>query len=198
MRKNKLAYHIGNILIIVSLIGFGVTFYPLISAYFPRSYANEQSSDGNAISIPKIKANSPIIENVDPFNKLEYDEALKQGVAHAKSTASPGQAGTVFLFAHSSALPWELTRVNAVFLRLGELKNGDIINIVQNGKKYTYEVTDKKVVWPNEVNYLLNTSKTQLILQTCTPIGTSLKRLLIFATMQHSKPDVPTHTTSGV
>ena len=32
-----------------------------------------------------------------------------------------------------------------------------------------------------DVSYLIETKKTQLILQTCTPIGTSLKRLLVFA-----------------
>ncbi len=184
VRKNKLAYYIGNILILLSLFGFLFMFFPLIFAYFPHaSYASGQSTTGSSITIPKINAYAPIIWNVDPFNKLEYDAALKQGVAHAKATASPGQKGTVFLFAHSSSPPWELTRVNPVFLRLGELKIGDTIIIVQNGKEYIYAVTDKKVVWPNEVNYLLDAKKDQLILQTCTPIGTSLKRLLIFATL---------------
>ena len=75
-----------------------------------------------------------------------------------------------------------MTRFNTVFLRLGELNMGDIISIYKDGKEYTYAVSDKKEVWPNEVSYLVNAEDEDiLILQTCTPIGTDLKRLLIFA-----------------
>ena len=110
-----------------------------------------------------------------------YNKALQNGVAHAKNTALPGQKGTAFLFAHSSGNPWELTRMNTIFLRLGELQNGDVIEIVSNGKMLKYKVVDKKEVDPTEVDFLLKSEKTQLVLQTCTPIGTSLKRLLVFA-----------------
>ena len=85
-------------------------------------------------------------------------------------------------------MPWEMTRYNTIFLRLGELSVGDEIVITRNGKELKYTVSDKKEVDPSEVNYLLQTDKTEprlnrgkLILQTCTPIGTALKRLLIFA-----------------
>jgi LPXTG-site transpeptidase (sortase) family protein len=136
---------------------------------------------GTFITIPKIKAQSPVIENVDPWNEAAYGEALKHGVAQAKGTSLPGQHGTVYLFAHSSGLPWDLTHFNTIFLKLGELQNGDKILIRRNGKDYPYKVTDKKEVDPSEVQYLLDTKKTQLVVQTCTPIGTSLRRLLIFA-----------------
>lgn len=172
---------VGNILITVSFIGFVFTFYPVLSAYFPTQISRPNSQSGLFITVPKINAQAPIIEQVDPFNQTEYKEALSRGVAHAKNTKLPGENGMTFLFAHSSGMPWELTRFNTVFLRLGELKKGDTIVIYKDAKQFTYTVFDKKEVWPNEVNYLLDTSKDQLILQTCVPIGTSLKRLLIFA-----------------
>jgi LPXTG-site transpeptidase (sortase) family protein len=50
-----------------------------------------------------------------------------------------------------------------------------------NGKNYNYVVYDKKVVEPWQVSYITESKKTQLIVQTCTPIGTSLYRLLVFA-----------------
>lgn len=121
------------------------------------------------------------MEGVNPFNEEEYRKALEKGVAQAKGTALPGEKGTIFLFAHSSDFPWRITRYNVAFFRLPELQKGDKINIFRNGKEYKYKVTDKKTVWPSEVNYLLDTKKTQLILQTCFPIGTSLQRLLVFA-----------------
>ncbi len=175
-------FHLGNALIILSVIGFLSIISPILKIYlFPPQIQQTLPTKGTFITISKIHAQAPITENVDPWNESGYQNVLKNSVAHAKGTSLPGQSGTVFLFAHSTGMPWELTRFNTIFLRLGELQKGDVIEIVRNGKKFTYHVREKKEVWPAEVNYLLQTKKTQLILQTCTPIGTSLKRLLIFA-----------------
>ncbi len=172
----------GTILIIFSFIGFAITFYPVVSIYLlPPPIQSVTQNNSFAILIPKIHAAGKVIENVNPWNQSDYTRALKNGIAHAKGTALPGQKGSIFLFAHSSGLPWEITRYNTIFLRLGELRNGDEIKVYYKGKEYKYFVSSKKEVWPNEVNYLINQEKDQLILQTCTPIGTSLKRLLVFA-----------------
>lgn len=188
--KNKLLFHLGNALILLSVAGFVFTLYPLFIVYFGPEHTVQKitAQKGTFITIPKIHAQSKVVENVDPWNQSVYDEALKDGVAHAKDTSLPGQKGTSYLFAHSSGMPWELTHQNTIFLRLGELQNGDTIEIVRNGKTVTYNVTGKKEVDPSEVHYLLDNQKAesrlgrnQLILQTCTPIGTSLRRLLIFA-----------------
>lgn len=168
---------------LLSFAGFIFTFYPYFATYFspPPIIQNVNAEEGMFITIPKIKAQAKVITQVDPWNQAVYNEALKHGVAHAKGTSLPGEKGTSFLFAHSSSTPWNLTRLNTIFLRLGELQNGDVIEIVRDDKILKYKVTDKKEVDPTEVNYLLQTKKDQLILQTCTPIGTSLRRLLIFA-----------------
>jgi sortase A len=184
-KTSNYSYYLGNLLIALSMISLVLTFYPLIQIYLfpPKTVASASNEipQGFYITIPKIAASSPIIANVDPWQESIYNEALKRGVAHAKGTAIPGQEGTIFLFAHSSGMPWELTRYNTIFLRLGDLQREDLIKVFNDGKEYTYEVTGKKEVWPHEVNYLLEHEKNQLILQTCTPIGTSLKRLLVFA-----------------
>lgn len=156
-------------------------YYPLISLYIFPHKISEPSNKSLYLEIPKINIRASIIENVDPFNQIEYRNALEKGIAQAKGTFLPGEKGTVFLFAHSSDLPWRITRYNVAFFRLPELKNGDIISIFKNGKEYKYKVSAKKTVWPNEVNYLLDAKKDQLILQTCVPIGTALQRLLVFA-----------------
>jgi sortase A len=182
---NKLLFHTGNILIIISLLGFVFIFYPLLQVYLsPPVVQKVTAKTGTYLTIAKINAQAPIIEQVDPWNEAVYDKALTKGVAHAKGTSLPGDKGTSFLFAHSSATPWEMTRFNTIFLRLGEVAVGDEVLITRNGKELKYKVTDKKEVDPSEVQYLLQTDKTQLILQTCTPIGTSLRRLLIFAEPQ--------------
>lgn len=179
---NTVLFHLGNILIVASLAGLAFTFYPLLQTYFaPPNVEKVTAKTGIYITIPNIHAQSAVIENVDPWNESIYNEALKKGVAHAKGTALPGEKGTAFLFAHSSGVPWELTRNNTIFLRLNDLSTGDTILVTRNGKDLPYKVTAKKEVNPSEVQYLIQTDKTQLILQTCTPVGTSLRRLLIFA-----------------
>ncbi len=164
-------------------------YYPLLFVYVNPPAIKASPKKGVFIEIPKIQAQAPIIENVNPWNEAEYQKELKKGVAHAKGTATiASTSGTIFLFAHSYDLPWRITRQNSAFYRLGELQKNDEIMLIKNGKKYKYIVSDKKTVWPNEVSYLQNTQKTQLILQTCTPIGTSLQRLLVFAVPKVDKP----------
>lgn len=178
--KKSFRYYLGNFLIFSSLILLLTIYLPILKLYIPISQTRAEDSNFS-IQIPKINANSPIIDNVDPWNEAKYKQALTHGVALAKGFSEPGQAGTVYIFAHSSGSPWELTKYNTVFFRLGELKPSDQIIIKKNGKGYRYSVREIKEVWPNEVTSITGENKNQLILQTCTPIGTSLKRLLVFA-----------------
>lgn len=175
-------YYLGNFLILFSLVCFTLVYFPIIRLYiYPPQSNFFPRKNGYAINIPKIHASAKVIPNVDPWNEKEYTKALQEGVAQAKGTALPGQQGTIFLFAHSSGPPWQETYYNTLFVRLGDLKNGDKIMLYKGFNKYTYIVFDKKTVWPNQVQYLQNKGKNVLILQTCTPIGTSLQRLLVFA-----------------
>src|SRR3989344_2274478 len=182
MRSKRLKHLIGNALMAFSLLLLVFIYYPIISLYlFPPKIDSKVLTKPFYIEIPKINIASQIIPNVDPFNETEYRKSLEKGIAHAKNTSLPGDEGMSFLFAHSSDSPWRITRYNVAFFRLPELQKGDPIIIFRNGKEYKYKVSGKKTVWPNEVNYLLDNKKNQLILQTCVPIGTSLQRLLVFA-----------------
>lgn len=158
----------------------GLIYLPILKSYLPLKPETYKSSN-LSIAIPKINAYAPLIDNVDPWNESEYREALKKGVAIAKGFAKPGQEGITYMFAHSSDSPWRISSYNTVFFRLGELKKDDLIDINYNGKSYQYQVSHSIEVWPNEVETLTKRTGNQLILQTCTPVGTSLKRLLIFA-----------------
>lgn len=181
--KKSISYHIGNFFILFSVISLitllGVTYVPL---FLPSPPINKIiTKKGLYITIPKIKAQASVIANVDPWNQSTYERELEKGVAHAKGTALPGDGKMSFLFAHSSLPPWEMTRTNTPFLKLGQLEKGDTIEIIRDGKDYIYTVREKKEVWPTETQYLKDTSKNQLVLQTCVPIGTALRRLLVFA-----------------
>lgn len=135
-----------------------------------------------AIIVPKLGINSAVIPSVDPLNGAEYSEALKHGVAHAKTSYLPDQNGTMYLFSHSTNYEWFVKDLNAVFYLLKNLEYGDLIVVVYKGNRYTYKYATQKVVDPTETSFLVPESdKKRLILQTCWPPGTTDKRLLIFA-----------------
>lgn len=135
------------------------------------------------IIIPKFGANSRVIPNVDASNENEYLAALKTGVAHTLGTSFPGENGHIFLFAHSTDYFWNVGTYNAVFYLLYKLERGDEIDLFYKGQRYVYTVIGKQIVDPSQVEFLTRKSNMEfLTLQTCWPPGTTLQRLLVFAT----------------
>ncbi len=138
------------------------------------------------IVIPKIKANARVIANVDPLKEDIYQRALTKGVAHAQGTVLPGETGNMFIFAHSAGNWYEANQYNAIFYLLYKLVKGDVINIYYKDQLYAYKVRELKYVDPTEVSHLSpsNDGWKTLTLMTCWPPGTTLKRLLVTATLK--------------
>lgn len=135
-----------------------------------------------SIVIPKINAASKVIPNVDAANEKAYREALLSGVSHALGTGFPGSNQTIFLFAHSTDSPLNISRYNAVFYLLKNLEKDDQIIIFYTGLKYSYKVTDKFITTADDTKWLTdNDGGERLVLQTCWPPGTSVKRLIVIA-----------------
>lgn len=132
------------------------------------------------IFIPKINVESNIIANVDPTSEEEYVEKLKQGIAHAKGSYLPGDNGTIVLFSHSTDTPANILQYNAKFYAVKDLEIGDQIEITFGDKKYVYQIIDKKVINPTELESIRQTDA-NLVLQTCWPPGTNWNRLVVFA-----------------
>ena len=158
----------------------------LLSNAQPSEQRVSPASTDFGIVIPKIGANSNVVANVDAGNEKEYQDALQIGVAHAAGTAFPGtKEGNrkIYLFAHSTDNWWNINRYNAVFFLLKELEPGDEIDIFYNNRRYVYETVETRTVEADEVQYLVEPSEDDevLILQTCWPPGTTLKRLLVIA-----------------
>ncbi len=134
------------------------------------------------IVIPKIAANANVVANVNSADQKVYLASLKKGVAHAAGTALPGEGGHIYLFAHSTDYFWNVGNYNAVFYLLYKLENEDEVDLFYEGKRFVYRVVDKKIVTPDQVQYITRKTPGEfLTLQTCWPPGTTLKRLLIFA-----------------
>lgn len=142
--------------------------------------------ENNRLKIAKINVDVPIIWNAPTDNKGIL-EKLREGVAHYSTTALPGDGkGNVFIIGHSSAAPWEPGNYKTVFALLDKLENGDKIQISYENKIYNYEVKNKVVVKPSQVEVLASTEKPTLSLMTCVPVGTNFRRLIVQADLINS------------
>lgn len=143
----------------------------------------------SSITIPKLWISAPLIMNVNPLDSRMYQRALRDGVAHATGSAKPGEAGTSFIFAHSSANQLIAQRYNAVFYLLNKMEKDDEIVIYYQNKPYRYLVTKIEVVRPDQIASMnINTGPQKLVLMTCTPAGTTLQRLLVHADLKVTEP----------
>jgi LPXTG-site transpeptidase (sortase) family protein len=198
---------LGNSLILASLLGLLLTFGPVLKtelSYRAKKAFNklpeaqkvtfgdllELPAPGGAIAapnasfsivIPKIDARAPIFANVDASDPVEFGQVLSQGVAHAKGTYFPGMGEVIYLFAHSTDSPLNIVRYNAIFFLLRELEAGNQVIIFFGGRRYTYLVEDKIITAPEDISYFQPQGEEVLVLQTCWPPGTTLRRLLVLA-----------------
>jgi LPXTG-site transpeptidase (sortase) family protein len=142
------------------------------------------ASEQFGLIIPKIGVNAAVIPGVDPSTPERYNDALKAGVAHASTSFFPDENGTVYLFSHSTNYDWFVQDLNAIFYLVKNLEPDDVIVLMYKGRRYTYEISEKKVVSPSASGYLYPyVGHRNLILQTCWPPGSTTERLLIFANL---------------
>jgi len=138
-----------------------------------------------SIVIPKIYASAKVFSDIDSQDPAVYLPALKKGVAQALGSDKPGDGGNVYIFAHSTDTFYNVSRYNAIFYLIGKLNHGDKINIYYNQNRYVYSVIDKRVVNPDDFQYLSrNYGQNTLVLQTCYPPGTTLKRLIVVSKLE--------------
>jgi sortase A len=157
----------------------------------PAFFAPLTTPDGSSIDpadrefgivVPKVGINAAVIPAVDPTKPDQYNDALLKGIAHSSLSYFPDEDGTVYLFSHSTNYDWFVKDLNAAFYLLKNLETGDRVVIFYKQKQYEYSITDKRIVSPTAVSYLVPEAGTKrLILQTCWPPGSTTERLLIFA-----------------
>ncbi len=123
------------------------------------------------IEIPAINLKLPVYHGVS-------DAVLQKGVGHVSSTSLPvGGKGThCILMAHSGM------QSRTLFTNLYLLEKGDLIALTVYNRTIYYEVQEKEVVMPSEINKLqIKKDEDRLTLITCTPYGVNSHRLLIHA-----------------
>lgn len=173
-----------SILLLAIASTFGLAYY-LSGKNSTEDPATNNSTEPSAVddafylNVKKIGVSAPIITGVDPNNIEEYNKRLQEGVLHMSGTAFPGEVGNIFIYGHSSAL--DPSKYDKIFADLDNLATGDQIEINYKRDKYTYNVSEKKIVDSTDLSVLKQTDSQILTLMTCWPIGTDDKRLVVIA-----------------
>jgi sortase A len=206
-RRNVLPPLLG---LVVMLAVMGIINGQYISAQLYYRYGSNDTTitsapasnlqlDPNAapvIAIPTIGVKAPVIFEPS-YKESQVQLALRRGVVKFATTADPGQNGNVVIFGHSSGQPWAPGDYKFVFTALDRLKPGDKIYIDYKGQRYIYQMASSQVVLPEEVGVINPTDKPTLTLITCSPVGTSLKRLVVRANQISPKPAITTEVTAS-
>ncbi len=128
------------------------------------------------------------IKDMNLYNAPVFDsnsqEALDSGVVHVPETSFPwsrGEQRNVYLAGHR--LGYAGTGSRLIFYKLDELVRGDEVMLKdRDGKAYRYRVIETFVADPED-SWVMGEVRDRdlLTLQTCTPIPTFEKRLIIRA-----------------
>lgn len=119
-----------------------------------------------------------------PVMDSDSEAALDKGVIHIPQTPMPRdqrQQKNVYLAGHRIGYPGSGSHL--VFYKLDELTDGDVITLRdRSGATYKYRVTETFTVDPSE-DWVMDSVRDRDIvtLQTCTPIPTFEKRLIVRA-----------------
>lgn len=147
-----------------------------------RLLARITAGTANWLVIPRIDLVSPIVRGVD-------DADLGRGVGRYTMTAKIGSAGNLGLAGHRTTPP-------APFRHLDSMQVGDPVFIVTSTEILRYEVEEAAPgratieVRPDSVSVLDSRGHDGLTLTTCTPVGTTERRLIVFARLVERGPRV--------
>ena len=128
------------------------------------------------ISIPKLGIDKALVKT------NSKDLSPDNFIGHYNGSSLPGQVGTAYLYGHS-VLPFFYNPKNykTIFSKLNLLSKDDSVFITYNNIKYEYKVVSSKQLSISEVKPLENKrpaylNESSLVLMTCWPAGTKLKR----------------------
>ena len=143
---------------------------PPAAAGIPQPAVDPHPVDGVdfAIRVPRIGYFAAVAEGTDTH-------VLAGGPGHYPETAWPGQTGNVGVAAH-----------NVYWIHFNDLQTGDKVLLETRWGTYTYEVTGKQIVNPDNRQVLAPTTDDHLTLTTCWPLwaGAFATQRLIISTVQ--------------
>ena len=161
-----------------------------ITAIDPTVSANVHEKP--TLMIPKLNVEVPIVFGSKTDVK-SMNVAMSNGVANFKITgasAAPGEIGNFVVSGHSAGNIYQQSDYKFIFSGLTRMKTGDLIYTDYGRQRYTYRVVGSTVVDPSDVAALRKIAtdhpgKPMITLITCTPLGTSRYRLLVYGEQIH-------------
>lgn len=144
------------------------------------------------LMIPKLNVEVPVVFGAkNDLNSMA--NAMSNGVAHFSirgASAKPGEVGNFAISGHSAGNIYQQSDYKFIFSGLTRMGTGDLIYMDYNGQRYTYRVTGTRTVDPSNSASLReiannNPGKPMITLITCTPLGTSKYRLLVYGEQIH-------------
>ena len=123
---------------------------------------------------------------IDNAEVSTIDNDLDHHLVHFPGTAIPPNIGNAAIYGHSTLPQWfDQHNYKAIFATAHTLKLGDVINITVSNELYTYKIINISIVEPEDTSYLAqDTDGSYLTIITCTPPGTTWKRLVIKAKLE--------------
>jgi sortase A len=178
-----------------------------IAYYMYSRHAHVAASDSQTIAAPvdvnapskltinKINITAPVIYDQSTVDESAFQKALQSGVVHYPNTALPGKEGNVVIFGHSSGQWWAPGQFKFIFTLLDKVRIDDKIFLEYQGVRYVYRVNNILIVEPTDLSVLNQNAGHTLTLITCSPVGTSSKRLIVQATQVAPKVDAAVGST---
>jgi len=161
----------------------------------PTQKAGFPEIPDNSIFIESINIKSPVSFGVEN-DENAISSNLKAGVIQLIGTSLPGEMGNVFITGHSSNYPWVRSNYNAIFALLPNVVVGDLIQLKFHNTNYIYRVKKVFTVSPDDTSVMKSDNSSSILtLMTCTPVGTSLRRLIVVS--DQIIPNPSANTKSG-
>lgn len=123
--------------------------------------------------IPKIKSVLPIIHGTD-------EDELEKGVGHYADSVMPGEKDNSVLSGHR----------DTVFRRLGEVGEGDILEVTTKAGTFEYRVNKVRIVDADDRTVIVPKPRAMLTVTTCYPfdfIGDAPQRYILVAHLVSKK-----------
>lgn len=132
---------------------FAFVFFASMS--FSRADAYEFNQNPNKIIIPSLGLSLPVT-TVQIINDT-WDVSVSEA-SFGETTTVPGNKGNTVVFAH--ALPH-------LFESLPAVKKGAYVHVFTDKDWFVYRIYETKIVLPEDISVLANTSTSELTLYTC-------------------------------
>lgn len=129
-----------------------------------------QYAGANKLVVPRMFLDEPVLEGPNIYT-------ANKGIWRLPSSSTPDKGGNTVLIGHR----FLYSRNQAVFYNLDKIQVGDKLAMYWENQRYTYQVSEIKVVSPQQTDIEAPTEDARLTLYTCTPLWTSKNRLVVTA-----------------